>query len=763
MRSSQSKTADLFGGHEGPKNSPPGERVAPAAAPGAASDKAEPLLSGLNPEQQSAVLHDRGPLLILAGAGSGKTRVITRRIAYLMAARNVSPAQILAITFTNKAAAEMRSRVAALSAAPGVWLSTFHALCARILRRDIEVLGGYTRDFSIYDTGDRNHIIKQLVASEGFDSTRFKPGLIGGWISDRKNRCESASDALASLDGTGDGIEHEVLVRVWGAYERAMQSANALDFDDLLLKVLEIFDRHLGVRDNYAQRFLHVMVDEYQDTNRVQYLLMRHLAGYHGNIGVCGDPDQSIYGWRGADLRNILDFEQDFPGALVVKLEQNYRSSQTILDAAQALIKNNRQRKEKTLWSARGAGDKLVYIECGDEDEEAREIVATIRDLARNGQRLDGIAIFYRVNFMQRAIERALRLAQVPYQIVAGTEFYQRREIKDLIAWLKLLVNPKDSEAARRALGAPSRGVGDKTYELLARFADDRRIDWVSAAGSKELLAQVRGKGRAGLEAFAAVAQRLAPCKDQPSLLAMTRVVEELDYFKWLENSADPGELDRSANVEELLTYAAEYDKGSPDGGLRGFLQDIALVSDSDAYAEGEAKVTLMTLHSAKGLEFPCVFIAGVEEELLPHARAIAESEDGESGIEEERRLFYVGITRAMDKLFLLRAVMRRHFGQDSFTQPSRFLGELPPEAMRDFEAESNEDEMLGKFTPEEAQRISLSVGETVHHEQFGRGRILRLSGAGANARASVQFDHWGEKTLLLVYAKLVKGQGRGR
>ncbi len=723
----------------------------------------ESLLEGLNPEQELAVLHDRGPLLILAGAGSGKTRVITRRIAYLVAARGVQPSQILAITFTNKAAGEMRGRVAALSSMQGAWLSTFHALCARILRREIEVLGGYTRDFSIYDTSDRNNLLKQLVQSEGFDTTRFKPALVGAWISERKNRLESARLSDQPGAEAGLGLEEEMLARVWAAYAKAMRAANALDFDDLMLKLLEIFDAHPGVRDSYAQRFQHVMVDEYQDTNRVQYLLMRHLAGFHGNIGVCGDPDQSIYGWRGADVRNILDFEKDFPGAHVVRLEQNYRSTQTILDAAQALIKNNRQRVEKALWSERGAGEKIVFRECSDEDEEAREITAAIRELKRTGATLDSIAIFYRVNFMQRALERALRLATIPYQIVAGTEFYQRREIKDLVAWLKLIVNPMDSEAVKRALQAPAHGVGDKSLEILVRFAADRRLDLVAASRSTELRAQIRGKGKAALEAFAGIAERLSTCKDESALAALTRVVDEIDYFKWLEHSAEPGEVDRAGNVEELLTYAADYERASPDGGLRGFLQDIALVSDTDAYSAGESKVTMMTLHAAKGLEFPNVFIAGLEEELLPHARALMDAHDPDLAVEEERRLFYVGITRAQDRLFLLRALVRRHFGQENYTAPSRFLAELPAELIAGFEPDAGEEQMLGRFAPEDAQYTQLSVGELVDHADFGRGRVLRLSGAGANARATVLFESHLEKTLLLIYAKLVKAGERKR
>ncbi|HVS17630.1 MAG TPA: UvrD-helicase domain-containing protein, partial [Planctomycetota bacterium] len=427
------------------------------------------LLEGLNGPQREAVMHGDGPLLILAGAGSGKTRAITRRIAWAVAERGVGPHEILAITFTNKAAGEMRERVAALIDAKGAWIGTFHAMCARILRRDIELLEGYGRDFTIYDTADRNALLRDLIKRAGFDVTRFRPAAVGAWISNEKNRYARAGES----DGEG-GLEMDLQRRVLADYAEAMRANNALDFDDLLLKVLELFDAHPGARDAYARRFRHVLVDEYQDTNRVQYLLMRHLAGFHGNLVVCGDPDQSIYAWRGADVRNILDFETDFPGARVVRLEQNYRSTQNILDAAQAVIRHNSERKEKELWSERGAGEKLVVVECGDEDDEAREVSLQIRALADRGARHDSMAIFYRANFMSRAVERALRLSSIPYQIVAGTEFYQRREVKDLIAYLRLMVNPVDDEAFKRAVNVPPRGVGDKSLEVLFDTARQR-------------------------------------------------------------------------------------------------------------------------------------------------------------------------------------------------------------------------------------------------------------------------------------------------
>jgi DNA helicase-2/ATP-dependent DNA helicase PcrA len=533
-----------------------------------------------------------------------------------------------------------------------------------------------------------------------------------------------------------------------------MRAANALDFDDLLLKLLEIFDRHPGIRDAWASRFRHVMVDEYQDTNGVQYRLMRHFASRHENVAVCGDPDQSIYAWRGADVRNILDFEADFPGAKVVRLEQNYRSTQNIRSAAQGLIRHNTQRKEKALWSEKGGGAKLVVLECANEEDEAREIAAQIRALARQGTGFERVAIFYRVNFMQRALERALRLAQIPYQIVAGTEFYQRREIKDLVAYLKLAVNPSDDEALRRAIQVPPRGIGDKSLAELERWARDRRVPMLTAAGSPEFRAQVRGKARAGLEAFSELIASLAMMREGPAHDALSRVIREIDYYGWLKSTDEQNDIDREANVAELESYAGEYDRAEPQGGLRGFLQDIALVSDADSYQSGVTKVAMMTLHAAKGLEFPAVFIAGLEEELLPHARSLAAG-NGDDAVEEERRLLYVGMTRAQERLFLAYAQMRAQYGQPQLSRPSRFLDEIPREFLEGLEAQSDEVDALGLYAADDEAASGFSAGDRVEHDHFGRGRIVRLVGSGANARATVAFDDAGEKQLLLAYAKL--------
>ncbi|MCC7014755.1 MAG: UvrD-helicase domain-containing protein [Planctomycetes bacterium] len=749
------RTASLF---PDPPPAPPASLARAFVAQPRASDaeRGAALLEGLNEAQRAAVVHGDGPLLILAGAGSGKTRVITRRIAYLTQVRAVHPGAVLAITFTNKAAGEMRERCAQLGVPHGAWVATFHSTCARILRREIEHLEGYTRDFTIYDTDDRSKLIRDLIKNAGFDTTAYKPGDVGAWISERKNR------ELAA-EGSGEqGFSDQVFQRVYKDYAAALRKNNALDFDDLLVKVIELFDSVPGVRDLYADRFRHVLVDEYQDTNRIQYRMLRHLTTFHRNLAVCGDPDQSIYAWRGADVRNILDFEKDYPGARVVKLEENYRSSQNILDAAQAVIRNNRQRKDKELRSQKGPGEKLAVLQCSDEDDEAREIAFRIRALADEGRSHDEFAIFYRANFMQRALERALRLTSIPYQIVAGTEFYQRREIKDLVAYLRVMVNAQDDEACVRALGVPARGIGDKSIEDLRQWSLDRRVPLLRAVQSEEARALVKGRARAALQAFAGAMERLVVHANGPASIAIQAAIEEANYWEWLAKSAERDEVDREANVQELLGHAEQYDAQAPEGGLRGFLQDIALVSDADGFERDMPKVALMTLHAAKGLEFPCVFVAGVEEDLLPHQRAVAGASGGsEQGIEEERRLFYVGMTRAQERLVLTHATLRRHFGGEVYCRPSRFLDEIPRPLVHGLEDES---EALGDYVaePSAPAQAVLSVGDMVEHDHFGRGRVEMLAGTGTNARASVRFERHGTKQLLLAYARLKKlGGGR--
>jgi len=733
-----------------PDDDPWGE----AAPDRSAADVEAELLEPLNEPQRCAVLHDRGPLLILAGAGSGKTRAITSRIARLLCVGGVEPWRLLAITFTNKAAREMRTRVARHVEPRGLWIGTFHAICARILRREIEQLPPFTRDFSIYDTGDRNRLIKQLVKDAGWDPQRFRPGWLGGEISRWKNEAVRFADGPTTVLGEA-GIEDEVFETIRDRYDEAMRAQNALDFDDLLLKVVELFEREPGVRDRYARQFEHVMVDEYQDTNRVQYLLLRHFAVGHGNVCVCGDPDQSIYAWRGADVRNILDFERDFPGALEVRLEQNYRSTESILKAAQGLIAHNTQRKEKDLWSERAGGELVRVLECGTEDDEALEIAHQVRTLEARGVRLDDVAVFYRVNFMQRALEQAFARMQIPHEVVSGTAFYERREIKDLMCWLRLLVNPRDDEAFRRAVAAPARGVGAKSLAVLERWAADRRVALLEAARSTELLGQIRGRARNALASFARLMTELESLRDQPASDALNRILDETRYLEWLR-SLEGDDVDREENVRELRARAETFDADRPDGGLRGFLEDVALVSDQDGLEDGQGRVSLMTLHTAKGLEFGFVFVAGCEEGLLPHARSIGDGYEDEdaAGVEEERRLLYVGMTRAQEELTLTCAQRRRHFGQETFSNPSRFLDEIPSELIAGGRGDDDEESTLGRY--EAADDVpALSVGDRVRHDHFGYGVIERLVGQGHNARATVVFDVAGTKQLLLSYANL--------
>ena len=748
----------LVGGASAASGNPHGDR----AGAGSTAAATASILAHLNDAQHEAVEHADGPMLILAGAGSGKTRVITSRIAWLIATGRAAPNEILAITFTNKAAREMRERVARHMPITGMWISTFHSMCARILRRDIERLGPWTRDFTIYDTHDRNLLIKTITKDLGYDASRFRPAMIGAWISDEKTgRYDRADFEQASFDGS---VETEVFVKVRDRYDAEMRDNNALDFDDLLIRTLEIFNSYPGVRDAYANRFRYVLVDEYQDTNRTQYLLTRHLAGWHKNLAVCGDPDQSIYAWRGADIRNILDFEEDYgpsndghaEAVRVVKLERNYRSTDCILGAAQGLIRHNSNRKEKDLVTDKKAEHKLRVLECSDENDEANEIAAQIHGLRTRGVEPDGIAIFYRVNFMQRALERSLRFSGIPYQIVGGVEFYKRREIRDLISYLHLIVNAKDDIACRRVINVPARGIGEKSLDKLSQWASGAGVSLLVAAGSEEARAEIRGRAKVSLAAFAGLMERLTDFADRPAGEALQAVLDETDYFGWIASSGDEDSANREENVEELRAHAESYDQDTPDGGLRGFLQEVALVSDIDGMEdEGGARVTLMTLHSSKGLEFPVVFIAGLEEELLPHALAMADSEDPEDGVEEERRLMYVGMTRAQDELFLTYAHTRLHFGESSWRVPSRFLREIPTEFVDDTDDENVESDVLGVFEAPPESNQDFAVGSRVEHDHFGFGVIERMQGAGINARVTVHFTAVGTKVLLVQYANL--------
>jgi DNA helicase-2/ATP-dependent DNA helicase PcrA len=739
------------------------------------------LLEDLNEEQRAAVLHEQGPLLILAGAGSGKTRVITRRLAHLILARGVDPMRLVAITFTNKAAREMKERVQQFVPRTDLWVSTFHSLAARILRREAASIG-FKSDFTIYDTYDRAQAMRSVIRDLSLDEELYKPGQIAQQVSSRKNR--------GLMPGQPDPVLESIdpqFARIEKAYAERMKKNQALDFDDLLLKLLEVLEKHPDVAGRYANKFQYVLVDEYQDTNRLQYRITTALASQHQNLCVCGDPDQSIYAWRGADLRNILDFEKDFAPVHVVRLENNYRSKRNILDAAQALIEHNVGRKAKQLKTSAPPGEKIVILESIDELDEARNIVGWIRSLMTDRRlvrsdgdaiRLSDIAIFYRANFMQRAIEKALRDSGVPYRVASGLEFFERREIKDVLAYLRIVVNDRDDVAFARIVNVPARGVGAATLLELETQAKSQDLSLLEASRRRDIRALIHTKARRGVEGFLEIVDRIAAVADGPAEAAVEAAIEHSHYEQHCGALGDAGDTDRIENIRELVVAAREFDQRNPEGGLAGFLSEVALVSDTDKLDAKSDAVTLMTLHSAKGLEYPVVFIAGVEDGLIPHRRAVEERAGGE-GLEEERRLFYVGITRAMERLFLSRARYRSQFGPQGVTfgqetAPSRFLDEIPDALLDDGSggrrtlraaeygsSQGSEFDPVPDFDrdvrdaglPEGGHQ--LVAGMRVSHAQFGEGRVVELRGSGVNRRAVVRFGSVGEKQLLLQYARL--------
>lgn len=651
------------------------------------------ILDRLNPPQQEAVSHLSGPLLILAGAGSGKTRVLAHRVAYLIAS-GAKPWQIVAVTFTNKAAGEMRERIAGLigeTEAREATIGTFHAICARILRRDGAAIG-LTRSFTIYDRADQVALIKSILRRLDLDEKRFSPNGMLAWIGQRKDELADVATAKRQAANYYD----ETAARVYEAYQRQLGEDDAVDFDDLLMRTVFLFEQHPDVLAKYQGRWQQILVDEYQDTNRAQYLICRHLAAKHRNLAVVGDDDQSIYSWRGADLRNILDFEADYPDAKVVKLEQNYRSTQTILDAAHAVVSRNAGRKDKKLWTDRGGGTQITLFDAYNEYEEAEFVARQVEKLVGGGRgsmsRLltsraddeDGslqygdIAVTYRINAQSRVIEEAFMRFGIPYQLVGGTRFYERREVKDALAYVRLARNSADRVALMRIINVPARGIGAKTVEELAAWAESRDVSmWeaVQAAGENPNLAP---RARTQLAAFADLMRGLMEMAgSEPPSALFDAALERSGLQAAINDGTEEGE-ERWANVIELRNHAAEFDEISPPEGLARFLEEVALVSDQDELEEAPDRVTLITLHAAKGLEFPVVFIVGMEEGLLPHRRAL----EDERELEEERRLTYVGMTRAKDRLYLLHAHHRSTYGVGAQSDPSRFLAELPEELL---------------------------------------------------------------------------------
>jgi DNA helicase-2/ATP-dependent DNA helicase PcrA len=751
------------------------------------------FLEKLNPEQREAVLHREGPLLILAGAGSGKTRVITYRIAHLIGDAHAEPGQVLAVTFTNKAAQEMRERVEALigSACEGIWLSTFHALCARLLRREAPKIG-LSRDFVIYDSSDQIAVVRQAQRELGIDDKLVPSRMALARISQAKNRMEGPD----SMRGTWN-LREEQIAKIYERYLQALKDSNALDFDDLLLKTVDLFEASEATRDFYARKFRYVMVDEYQDTNRPQYLLIRRLAAHHRNLAVVGDPDQSIYKWRGADLRNIMDFEHDFPEARIVKLEQNYRSTQMILDAATAVISQNRNRKDKRLWTDRRGGARIVYYRGNDEIEEADFIVRSVKE-ARAADVDATVAVLYRTNSQSRAIEDALMRERIPYKVIGGVRFYERKEIKDALAFLKLIINPHDDVSLRRVVNVPARGVGKGVMDSLhaidpeAVHADAPPL---LAAGLQEVTSarslwaklvyavdetKLAPRAVASLRVFRDLIVGLAEVARRDTVsVTIGKMLDQTGYLNDLreENSEEANE--RLENLMELVSAAGEYETREAEPSLGGFVDRLSLLSEADEESGSrEARVWLMTMHAAKGLEFPTVIIAGLEEGLFPHSRS---SEDQEE-LEEERRLCYVGMTRAQSQLVLTSAARRRVFGEYQSTEPSRFLDEIPSELVErvtpaftpsgsflhsHYEFRTNpygrkgrggrfrETEPAYAYEDEDQSTAGLKAGARVRHPQFGVGNVVAVEEHNDDLKVTVRFNSVGVKKLLARYAKL--------
>jgi len=618
--------------------------------------------------QREAITHMNGPLLVLAGPGSGKTRVITRRIGHLVAS-GIEPGRILAITFTNKASAEMRERVEDMGAASGAWISTFHSFCARFLRRYARCVGR-TASFTIYDTADSAAAVKRAIEALHLDTSVYRPGRVARRISAAKNRLDGPR-AVAAYRAE----DSREIARIYERYEEILRSANAVDFDDLLVMMVRLFREAPEVAERLRARFDYVLVDEYQDTNHAQYLVANYLASGHRNLCVTGDPDQSIYGWRGADISNILEFERDYPDVKVVRLEQNFRSTPSILAAADAVIRKNATRKAKALWTKNPEGEPVSILRASDEEEEAYLIAGDIsRRIRREGALPRDAAVFYRLNAQSRVLEKAFRGETLAYTIVAGTEFYQRAEVKDLMAYLRLVVNPRDEVSAQRVVNVPPRKVGGVSVRRLRAWAETNGLGLPDAfARARE--AGVSGGALKGIAGFLDVLEVLRGMPARPVAAIVDKLIQLTGFEKYVR-AQEKGE-ERQANVRELVNAAAEYDRAEPEGSLAGFLEQAALVSDTDRWDATRGSVTLMTLHAAKGLEFPLVYIVGLEDGLLPLV-----GNDGEHDVEEERRLFFVGVTRAKRKVTLSFAESRARYGRRAHTEPSRFLSELPDEVI---------------------------------------------------------------------------------
>ena len=784
-----------------PRAATSGSSVAPAR--GEARPSADQLLEGLNPQQREAVLHEGSPLLIVAGAGSGKTRVLAHRIAYLLAARGVRPGQVLAITFTNKAAGEMRERVASLVGprAATMWVSTFHSACVRILRREAGRVG-LKSSFSIYDAADSKRLMAMVCRDLDLDPKRYPPRAFAAQVSNLKNELVDEETYADRVSGESATPVERTLAEVYRTYQRRLRQANALDFDDLIMTTVNVLQAFPDVAEHYRRRFRHVLVDEYQDTNTAQYVLVRELVGgstseaaarraLHavdgtvvregaevevdpGELTVVGDADQSIYAFRGATIRNIAEFEIDYPDAHTILLEQNYRSTQTILSAANAVISRNGDRRPKRLWTASQGGDRIVGYVADSEHDEAAFVAGEIDRLGdEHDVRPRDVALFYRTNAQSRALEEVLVRVGLPYKIVGGTRFYERREVKDALAYLRVLANGADTVNLRRILNVPKRGIGDRAEAVLAALADRERIPFVEALARADEAPGIATRSLTCVRAFTGLLEALRTLVDGGAgpATVLEAVLEQTGYVAELQASLDPQDEGRVENLAELVQVAREFEEASPDGSLTDFLERVSLVADSDDIPDADAAeqgvVTLMTLHTAKGLEFPVVFLTGLEDGVFPHLRALSDPRE----LEEERRLAYVGITRARERLYVSRAAVRSAWGAPSYNPASRFLDELPAELV-DWRRTEATGQGPGRSTTPAVARLAgapgvrspgnrpvihLVPGDRVTHDTFGLGTVVQVEGEGDKAMAHVEFRDEGTKRLLLRYAPVEK------
>ena len=726
------------------------------------------LLDGLNREQQQAVQHTEGPLLILAGAGSGKTKVLTVRIAYLLA-QGVNPYEILAITFTNKAAKEMKSRVEGLvgDVANRIWLSTFHSFCAKFLRFELDNFLGYNSNFTIYDTSDSQVVIKAALKALNLDDKYYPVGAMISAISDAKNKLMFASDYRKQAR---DFYQQKV-ADVYEYYERELRKNNALDFDDLLLVAVKLLQSNAAVLEKYSKRFKYVMIDEYQDTNHAQYLLAYLLSSHWKNIAVVGDADQSIYAWRGADIQNILVFDKDYPNCTSIKLEQNYRSTKIILDAANAVIDNNEGRPEKNLWTDKVEGAKIQHFTAQSEHEEAAFIGDTIvkkHDI--HGVPYGDMAILYRTNAQSRVLEEALIKRALPYTMVGGTKFYDRKEIKDVLAYLRVLYNPFDDLSLLRIINVPKRSIGATTVSKLQDYARENGTSLFMTLTQLHLVDTIKGKTKEKLEEFGILIFTLVAEMDDKSVLdILEAILDRTGYLAQLEESTDPQDQARAENIGELLSVAKDFQDTNPTGTVEDFLEQVALVNDVDSFEQEESKVTLMTLHAAKGLEFPIVFLGGLEEGLFPHSRTLMNPEE----IEEERRLAYVGITRAEKELYISNATTRTVFGRTSSYLPSRFIDEIPAELVDSLRAKRRIPDDIKQTVPRHMSVASRpvtkpiirneviadwKVGDTAIHSKWGNGKVVNVSGEGAGMKLTIEFPTQGVRVVMAKFAPVKKG-----